>query len=322
MFVRNRTSHKVCLARAEVTEDLLVAAVTLTVAFRLTQSGLVSWDGPRESLSTDAPSTAAYAIWQGTGLTVSGAVLAANGRTTVERVQVRAADQQYNLTVFGDRTWIRNGGKLVISVPSRFEEISLSWRAAFGGGYDMPPGLDPIRKLPHPGGRVDYHLNPTGVGFYADDRSAEGKPLPNIERSDMLIQSVADRPRPGGLSPCIDLSALRVIEMSKDELAGSEWQLPVALRLLHHTHSDLIFADLEPGTPIYIGGIGQQTIRFSLPPSPVKVSQRISKKEERVGFRIRAIHVSAADGAVLVEYTHAFGCHPKRSPQWIHVDTI
>jgi len=235
------------------------------------------------------------------------------------RVDVHVGADSRSVLVLGDRQWVRNAGKLVPSTAAPFDTKPLSWELAFGGAFELPPGPDPVRKLPHPGGQVPYALNPGGVGFYRDDRAAEGQPLPNIEHHQRRIERREDMPRPAGFAPCPALTALRAPAAGPTEADNPEWHLRTMLRAVHPAPGEMIFGDLSPATTIRVDGVGPSPIQFEIPRSPVRVSRARGKSREAVGFRVRTVHVSADDGAVIIEYAHAFGFGPGTAPSWIAV---
>lgn len=322
MFLQNKTAHLVKLARGDVSPDLCIAAITLRVVHRLSPTGLVPWEGPRPPLDTDPPETVLdQALWKDTSVTIAGTVRGPRRSPNVARVDLHVGSEQRTVLVFGDRQWVRNAGKLVPSLPAPFDEKPLSWALAFGGTYELPPGPDPVTGRPHPGGPVPYILNPAGTGFYRSERAAEGQALPSIERREGGVATWCDQPRPAGFAPCPDLFGLRVPGPAPSEPENPEWHLETMLRFLHHAPGELVFADLAPGAPIQLSGVGPAPVSFEVPRSPVAVSTIRGKSSERVGFRIRAVHVSQEDGAVLVDYAHGFGFPAGGAPSSTRVET-
>jgi len=319
MFVKNETTCRPVLARADVTDEMSVGAIVVRAEYRAASTRLVRWEGPRAGLDTDAPTTAQYAIWEGTSVTVAGTVRGPGRLPHVARVDVRVGTDVRSVLVLGDRQWVRNAGRLVPSTPAPFETKPLSWELAFGGAFELPPGLDPIRKLPHPGGQVAYPLNPTGVGFYRDDQAAEGRSLPSIEHREQRIEHREDQPRPAGFAPCPALVALRAPTAAPAEPKDPEWHLRAMLRALHPAPGEMIFDDLAPATAVHVTGVGPSPIAFEIPRSPVRVTTVRGKSKEAVGFRVRSVHVSADDGAVIIEYAHAFEFGRGTAPSWIAV---
>jgi hypothetical protein len=72
MFLRNRTPHKVVLARGHATENLALASVNLELVYRLNGDHLTVEDGHQDRLPSDPPDITARPVWSGTSVTVSG----------------------------------------------------------------------------------------------------------------------------------------------------------------------------------------------------------------------------------------------------------
>src|SRR6185437_2934942 len=207
-------------------------------------------------------------VWHGVSVTAAGHASGPPSPPFVCPVIFRVGDVERRLIVFGERCWERRfGGSLEASPAAPFDRIALGFTRAFGGGYDLPPGLLPGTDLPHPGLRVSYPLNANGVGFYPDERAAVGSPLPSIERPDQLLRRWNDQPEPAGFTPCPDLVAWRM----RDEAAGRAQQpepaqaLPFTLptlRIQHHAPPWLIFDDVPVGTPIELHGLRASPLRF------------------------------------------------------------
>jgi hypothetical protein len=102
------------------------------------------------------------------------------------------------IAVFGERRWVRGGeGKLVKSEPEPFVLMDLRYERAFGGEAKTEYGPMP------------FMANQLGQGFYLDEQSALGKPLPNLEDPNALVESLADQPEPVGLGYYPTSGALR-----------------------------------------------------------------------------------------------------------------
>lgn len=319
MFVKNQTSYEPVLARTRVSASLAVAAVVVRSVWRTSAAGLVPWEGSRPERDTDAPSTRKQALWEGTSVTMAGTVRGPQRPPHLVRVDLEVGAEKRSVMVKGDRQWVKNAGRLVASPPVPFDEKPLLWSLAFGGAYELPPGFDPVRKLPHPGGRIAYPQNPGGVGFYKDEKAAEGQALPGIEWHAAPIESWDQDAAPAGLSPCPHLPGLRMPRRAPAAEGDVEWQVRTALRLAHHAPRELVFDKLAPGTPVRGLGVGALAIAFEIPESPVRVTTKRGKSMDEVAFRVRAVHLSADDGAVIVEHAHSFGYEPSRPPVWVHV---
>jgi hypothetical protein len=223
--------------------------------------------------------------------------------------------------VFGERRWERRrGGDLEATPAAPFDRTPLSFAQAFGGGYDLPPGLLPGSDLPHPGVRVGYPLNEGGVGYYPDERAATGGMLPSIERPDQLVKRWNDAPEPAGFTPCPNLLAWRMKGAgftSTDDVAALIAQF---LRMQHHAPPSLIFDDVPAGRAVELHGLGASTLRFTVPPAPTQVTTvRGRRVETAVPPRLRALHVDADDRAVHFVFAHTFRYEPADPPRWIRV---
>lgn len=305
MFVTNRSPYRVVLARAALSKTEGCAAIVVESYYRVGTDGLVPLPASaREPRPTDPPDVTGHPVWWGVSITAAARV-APPERTSRWRVSLAVGQQAQELAIFGPRRWVRRGRELVPSDPGSFEPLELSYRQSFGGTYEMPPGLFPGTDLPHPGGTIAYALNPTGMGFFGEARAAEGQPLPRIERADQPIQRWEDRPRPGGLSPCPELMALRVQPPALAEPpADFEPDLGRMLRLLHHAEGELIFRDIPQGTMIELAGASGDPIRFIAPSSPVDVE--LLKAERGPAGALRALHIDANDRIVCAVHHHPF----------------
>lgn len=318
MFVENRTSFETALPRGLFSEGVFVAALVLTVAYRVTPKGLVPWEGARAALPADPPDSSKRPLWYGTGVTAAGTVRGPGRTPHVAYVDLRVGTESRRLVVTGDRRWVKNAGKLVASAPAAWDAMPLSWSLAFGGSVEIPPGPAGPEGLPHPGGRYEFPLNPGGKGLVLDESKAEGVALPNIESPGAMMKEPMDRPKPAGFAPCPDLSGLRIpAEISEDFLGDFDKALRLTLRMHHSAPGDLVFEGLVPGTEVELKGVGERPVVFGLPASPVRVGVRKGKKATELPAGIRGVHVSGEDGAVLVCFGHQFSY--EEAPSWVVV---
>src|SRR6185437_3920094 len=267
MFLRNRTSLDVSLARGRITDDVAVVAVVVRVPLRIEDAGLVPPLEPLEARETDPPARVALApVWHGVSVTAAGHASGPPSPPFVCPVIFRVGDVERRLIVFGERCWERRfGGSLEASPAAPFDRIALGFTRAFGGGYDLPPGLLPGTDLPHPGLRVSYPLNADGVGYYPDERAAVGAPLPCIERPDQLLKHWNDTPEPAGFTPCPDLVAWRTEHTPSPTPSLAADTARHLMRMRHHAPPPLIFDDVPAGTRIELLGLGQGPLRFAVP---------------------------------------------------------
>lgn len=317
MFVKNRTRFEVALPHGHLVDGLSVAALALTVAYRITPKGL-ELHPTRAPLPTDPPDATEHALWHGASVTATGTVFGPGRVPHITYADLRIGAESRRLVVTGARRWLRNAGKLIASAPAPWDTMPLSWSLAFGGAVDLPPGPIGPEKLPHPGGRFQYPLNPGGKGLALDEAAAEGASLPNIESPDCPMKAPLEQPRPAGFAPCPDLTALRMPAVfAPDLLDDVERALRMSLRTSHAAPGELIFDSLSAGTAIELTGVGERPILFDVPPCPVSVTVHKGKKATPLPATIRSVHVSADDAAVLVCFGHSFSY--ETAPSWVVV---
>jgi hypothetical protein len=336
MFVRNATTCRPVLARGYVTETLAVAAIVVETAYAIGPSGaLTRLEAPRERAPSDPPDITDQPLWKGVSVTAAGEVHGPASPPFVRSVSLSVGSETRRLSVFGPRRFRpRAGGGLSPSDPERFDRVPLSFQQAFGGAYDLPPGIEPGTNLPHPGGRVIFALNERGTGFHPSEQAAAGQPLPAIEDPAQLIEQWSDRPEPAGFSPCPELVALRLprtpIPLRLD-LAPAEQirairseadkgALLSGLRMIHHAPPALIFPSIAPGTAIELHGVGRRSLRIAAPPSPLRVQTRPPQPERAVEASLRSLHLDAGAEILLAVHAHAFRYEGKAAPRWIHVE--
>lgn len=318
MFVQNRSMCSPKLARSRVDDDLAIAAIVVETAFVRDKGAWVVRNVPRGS--TDPPDTTEQPLWEGTSVTAAGAVPGPDRPPYLARIALSVGETTTAIHVFGDRVWVRTAGKLAATPAARFEQKPLSWALAFGGRFDLPPGLCPVRRLPHPGGHVKHPLNPLGVGYYASERAAEGQPLPSIEWASSSVPRWEDPPAPAGLSPCPDLPGLRLgAEVSTAAFESPESRVALQCRLRHAAPGPLIFSELRPGTPLLLKGARREPLAFAIPPSPVEVAVRRSTSSTVVPFGTRWVHIDVDKEVVRVCHAHSFGYRPTAPPASVAV---
>jgi hypothetical protein len=335
VFVRNPDKVDARLARGHVTGEMAVAALVVPQAYRITAGGLVPLADPPAPAPHDPPDTSIYAVWQGVSVTVAGHVHGPTKPPFARLVQLRVGEVVRKIAVFGVRVWEKAiFGGLTPSAPRPFDRMELSLERAYGGGFDVPPGLVPHSDLPHPGYRHNHPLNPKGVGFYPDERAATHAPLPSFERPGALLQRWNDSPEPVAFSPCRELVGWRAQALGQrymqEHLArgGTRENLPPptpSFRVLHHAPPELIFDEVTVGTRIEVEGLSEGPARLSVPACLVRLAvQPVSKAGAVVepAPRLRSIHIDADRGLVLAVHALAFRYDPRRAPKGVRVARV
>jgi len=205
MELDNRTRFPAGIFRSVIDEDRFAAAVVARVTFDLTP------EGPR--VAHQQPWIVSAAPWAnqhgqmdgdevfyrgGVDIFLFGQARARERMVTELEVTIEVGSFRRQVLVLGDRAWVRGLRKLVPTAPAPFASIPLTLAHAFGG-HDQWDGLE-----------VAYPDNPAGRGFALDEKSAEGRLLPNLEDPGRRIVNWDDRPDPVGLGICPSTSGLRL----------------------------------------------------------------------------------------------------------------
>jgi hypothetical protein len=335
MFVRNNTTERITLARGQIGEDEAAAALLVETVYRVHSDGIERTSDPPLRGAAYPPDRTSVVLWAEVSVTASGTTFGPSAPPHVCPVSLSVGPETWRLIVFGPRRWQRTiTGDLEPSKPAPFDAISIGWDRAFGGAYDIPPGLDPASGLPHPGGRMLHRFNPHGRGLYPDKRAAADQPMAEVERPDQLIKNWSDQPAPAGLSPCPELHGMRIPArrggLGRDVTGGADLAdlaatvsgnaLLMALRMHHHAPGDLVLPVVEAGTALALIGLGAEPLRCSLPGSPVRVRTRRRRDEAEVRPRLRSVHLDGDQRTVTAVYGHSFRYDPEKPPTWIIVD--
>ena len=177
MELENRTPFPARLFRTVLDEDRFAASLLVRVTYDLVDGRLVpadeqAWPISAEPWASDYGPMDSDEVFHkgGVDLLVFGHARPPNGRPSAEvEVSVEVGDFRYRVIVHGNRVWERRGRALVPGPAEPFREVALTPANAYGGKGSWD-GLD-----------VPFVDNPDGKGFYLDEESAEGQPLPNIE---------------------------------------------------------------------------------------------------------------------------------------------
>ncbi len=199
---------------------------------------------------------------QSTDVVLLGSAWAPNGMATSQvDVGLAVAEKQKMLTVFGDRFW--DNGQ--ITTATAFDSVPLVYELAYGGKYIAHDDAEKIL--------IDER-NPVGRGFRGEltDADMNGRPLPNIEDPNKLIQNMDDVVEPAGFSH------IAPAWLPRRNYAGTydeQWlkkrapYLPEDFdaRFLNNAHPDWVFDRyLQGGEPVKIHNMSQNgPLDFLLP---------------------------------------------------------
>lgn len=129
----------------------------------------------------------------GTDVLVRGHVYAPTGNPAT-RVSAGISVGPINkiLQVTGDRIWQSSTGTVSASDPEPFDKIPIAYERAYGG-MDLT-SEDPMKH--------DWDKrNPAGCGFALKERNLLGKPVPNFEDRNALINRAPRKTAPVGFGP-------------------------------------------------------------------------------------------------------------------------
>jgi uncharacterized protein DUF2169 len=321
MFLRNRTDLEARLSRAVVDEEISIATVIVSACYSVGAKLTRTSPADVRGLPPDA---ASCPLWSGVSVTATGHSHAPPQPPFSTPVRLQIERESRQLVVFGHRSWTRRRGELVPSEALPFEPIDVQFAHAFGGFFHEPPGVVPGSDMPHPGGRVEFPENPGGIGFYRDESSAAGMPLPNVERPDCLISHWSDRPRPASFAPCPELPSLRSPAAGaapagqRLDDAFFQGEPPGCLLALHHAPRELVFRDIPAGSRTALHGMGHGPLCFQIPAAPAIVSAR-STVSTVLPAALRCVHLDADARAVSLTWGFSGYHSPERPPRFFDV---
>jgi hypothetical protein len=152
------------------------------------------WGSPEDSSYRYEPEVAF--VKPATDVVLIGHAYATSRNTKEMPIGLRIGSLNKEVLVYGDRTWFKSGGSILMTRPLAFEKVPLLYERAFGG-WD--------RSHPDPGRHACDPRNPVGTGFRtAGGPFIEGIRLPNLEDPRAPIRTMSDRPPPasfGFVSP-------------------------------------------------------------------------------------------------------------------------
>lgn len=303
MRFENRARWNAGLLRTSVGNDTVVASVLMRVLYAIEGQTLRPLD---ELLPCPAQGEeTAFGIFepdtpydkQGVDMMIVGHVYPPRppAVTTTATIQAQTQDGQWSrsVAVFGDRTWRRQGRQWSVTGPASFVRMEIGLARAFGGSAER----DDLR--------IEYPLNPHGMGFYITEEQAEGQPLPNFEELDQLISKWNDAPEPVGLGFCpyeLGARARASVTMRADGKASFD-----LVKLLSNAFPRMVAPPIAFGGRIELKHFTPQgTLAFRVPDPGVLVHMQIGDKIAERPLKVEQIGVAPDLGRVFVTYRYPF----------------
>ena len=204
----------------------------------------------------------------GTDVSLVGHAWAPGGKPVARStVGLRVGALTKGAVVFGDRVWQERLG-LRPGAARSFTRLPLVYERCFGGS-------------PERGGRstaAATDRNPVGMGLFASERDALGRPLPNFENPGQLLATANDRPAPWGFGPIArHWQPRRSYAGTYDErweaLRLPLWPKDLDERFFHAAPQDLRASPyLQGGEPVTIAGMSPDgPLTFELPRNDLRV---------------------------------------------------
>jgi hypothetical protein len=273
MLLDNRTPFPAKLFRSCIDKERLWGSLALRVSYewvngRFEPSAEQDWivsAGPWDTPYGEMPGDELF-YRGGVDIFIVGDARPPQGQTASELdVEVQIGAFHYGVRVFGDRVWERSPSGLVPSSPQPIARVPLTLANAYGGKGQWD-GLD-----------VPFALNAAGKGFYTDEESAEGMPLPNIEDPANLIGKWDDRPTPVGIGICpLDFGGrmLALIDPATKKMNFSA-------KFFNSAFPAMIAPRVAPGDTLTVSGISPNPeIKVPIPTAQFEV--RLTFDEETV----------------------------------------
>ena len=306
MDLDNKTRYPATLFRGAVDEKRLFGSLAMRVTYDLKgttlipaekQSWLISpgpWKGPYGPMEGDE-----LFYRGGVDIFIFGSARPPAGKPAPSLdVTVQAgANFSSSIRVFGNRHWEKTGGwrkQLIATPPLSFESIPLTIQNAYGGKdeWDELP-------IPFPG-------NPDGKGYIATVENVPGKPLPNIENPQQLIQTWQDQPEPVGVCPCPAGISPRVIgRVVFDEKTGNLKEIKPTF--FNHAFPKMIAPLLEAGAKVQVAGVSPDgPLQFALPRAPATVCVKIGNDKMEEPLPLDQIGIDVDKRQVFLSYRYPF----------------
>jgi hypothetical protein len=299
----NETRLPAELLRTVLDEERLSASVLSRATFDIHGTQLVlaaeqpyivspaPWESPHGEFEADQAFKRG-----GVDVFVWGRAFAPHGRSATSSTVTIAVGEIFrrDVRVFGPRAWTRALGGLRPSAPREFTSIPLSLEYAYGG------------KSSWDGLEVPWPDNPEGMGFYIEEREAEGGVLPLFEDPHHPIERWDDRPSPVGFGVCPITSGSRM--KSAVVLAEDGRVKEITPRMFNAAFPEMVIpAEVPPGAVVHLLGVTPGGhLYFNLPPRLPVAKIVLGDKVVDRALAIDQIGVDVEAQKVLVSYRFPF----------------
>lgn len=301
MKLFNYTPYPAHLHRGCIEEKRVLACAMLRVTYDVVDGRLrpaaeqawrVSpgpWDGPHGPM----PGDERY-VRGGVDVLIFGSARSARPVPRID-VDVQVGPRwRARLHAHGPRVWRPGPRGLVPGAPEPTREVPLTLAHAYGG-KDRWDGLD-----------VPYVDNPDGKGFYLEEASARGNPLPDLEDPDAPIRAWDDRPEPVGTAACPRHFGPRVRRgLEVDEEAGAI--RTIKPEFFNDAFPKMIAPRADAGDRVAIAGVRDDgPLAFVLPANDLRVRVEVGADIGERTPAIDQIGVEADARRVFLTYRFTF----------------
>lgn len=299
----NETRFSAKLLRGAIDDERMSASALMRVTFDIVRAQLVvaeqqpyivseaPWESPRGEFEQDQVFKRG-----GVDLFVFGNAIAPNGRPALSSTITIAVGDVFrrDVQVFGPRTWRRILGGLGPGAPGEFTSIPLSLAYAYGG------------KGTWDGLEVPWPDNPEGIGFYLDEREAEGKLLPLFEDPARPIKRWDDRPPPIGFGFCPLTAGPR---MTSAVVLGAKGEVrEITPRLFNAAFPEMVVTrEIAPGSVVHLLGVSfGGHLYFNLPTQLPRMRLELGHDSVERALAIEQIGVDVEAMQVFISYRFPF----------------
>lgn len=299
MDLLNNTSFSAKLFQAGLEDDQMAACVIVRVVYEVEHGQLrisdqQDWPVTFEDRETIYGTMVSDLVYRkgGVDLLVFGE---AKSKVPVEKMDVSLAVNENilaNLTVFGDRYWGKTSFGIRPGSPSPFTEMPVRLEHAFGGKA-MWDGLE-----------IPYPQNPVGKGYYLDEESAIGNPLPNIEDPANLIFNWSDHVTPVGFGSC----PLNQRPMQDNLVIDDDGKIKSVLPgFFNAAFPALVAAEILPGDRISVAGMSlPPQFTFQIPAVDFEVELTLGEKQAIRPMKIDQVGIIPGESKAFITYRFPF----------------